>query len=84
MAEDFVSGKGNVSAVAEAVNPELRALEQTLGEINALGKFSVHVVAVIRGSDLLYPASTGTKLQKGDLLVSIGSAENISRLAEHA
>lgn len=38
MAEDFVgaNGNGSGSAVAETANPELRALEQTLGEIKTL------------------------------------------------
>ena len=57
---------------------------QTLSGINPLGRFSVNVVAILRGKDLLYPVVGNTTLRMGDLLVSIGSAENISRFAENA
>lgn len=57
---------------------------QVLREVNPLGRYSVNVVSILRGKDLLYPVVGNTKLEKGDLLVSIGSAENISRFSEHA
>lgn len=63
---------------------EIQALEEwtgsTLKDVKLRSKYGINVMAIKRGDEVNLSPSADDKIESGDIIVAIGSAEDLSRL----
>ena len=63
---------------------EIQALEEwtgsTLKDVKLRSKYGINVMAIKRGDEMNLSPSADDKIESGDIIVAIGSAEDLSRL----
>lgn len=66
-------------SIAEFVCPK-EWLGKTLVEINVRSKYGINIMAIKRNNDIDVSPSANEKIQEGDVIVAIGSIEDLNKL----